>query len=775
MPSSDSFGAMAQIDALDSARQSAIGVSTPRRDSGPKVRGVARYAADVPVPGLLHARLLLSHEAHALIRSIDASAARALPGVAAVLTAADLPIVTHGRGRMYEPLAHEEVVYAGQPIAIVVAESEAIAADAVELIDVETETLEAALDLDAAYRPGAPRARVSTRTTGDDGSDVGDAHAAVAAAEASGGEELSENVIGSAALTDGDVDAALAGSEHVVRARFHTPWVYQGYLEPQSATAWFEPGGDLVVSSATQGAFFTRDQLAKLFGLSVDSVRIRAEPLGGAFGGKTMIVEPLVVGAALVLRRPVRLVMTRSEDFAACNPAAAEILEVEIGADRDGSLTGIRARILCDCGSSEFGMEPLAALLSAGPYRWQAYDLTAYGVLTNRVTQGAYRAPAAPQAAFALESLVDELAERLQLDPLELRLRNVLTAGDRTVAGGELTAFGARECLERIRDHPLWARRGELPADEGVGVAIGWWPGGLEPASAACRLDSDGQLTIVTGAADMTGVETAFAIVAAETFGLPLDRVRVVYADTASAPYAPLSGGSKMTYTVGRAVETAAREAREQLLEIAAAELEISPEDLEIVDGAVQPVGVPAKAVALERLAAKVLTFDGPYPPVEAVGRVSLPPAPQCAAHLSHVRVDRETGAVTVLGHVVAQDVGRALNPALVTGQMHGGVAQGLGWALMEELSYDEEGQPTSGSFVAYGMPSTGVVPPIDTEIVEVPAPEGPYGAKGVGEAPVVGVPGAVANAIAAAVGSRLRHLPMTSERVWRALADNGV
>jgi CO/xanthine dehydrogenase Mo-binding subunit len=468
--------------------------------------------------------------------------------------------------------------------------------------------------------------------------------------------------------------------------------------------------------------------------------------------------------------------MTRSEDFAAANPAGAEILALELGADRDGRFTGIHSQVWCDRGSTDdFGVESIAAMLTAGPYRWQAHRLTAYGIATNRVTFGAYRAPAAPQAAFAVESLIDELAERLGIDPLELRLRNVVVVGDKAVSGQEFKVFGARECLERVGAHPLWARRGSLPDDEGVGLAIGWWPGGYEPAAAVCRLDSDGRLTVVTGAADMTGVETSFAAIAADAFGVSPDRVRVNYADTSSAPYAGMSGGSKITYTVGRAVELAAIEARERLLEVAAEELEISPEDLEIVDGTVQPVGVPAKAMALEQLAQKVLTFGSPYPPVEGHGRVSLSPAPQSAAHLSHVRVDRDTGAVTVLGHVIAQDVGRALNPALVEGQMQGGATQGLGWALLEELAYDENGQPVAGSFVEYAMPTSGVTPPIETEIVEVPAPDGPYGAKGVGEAPVVGVPGAVANAIAAATGGvRPRRLPITPERLWRAIDENG-
>jgi CO/xanthine dehydrogenase Mo-binding subunit len=749
-----------------------IGVSTPRRDSGPKVRGATRFAADEPVARLLHARPVLAHDAHALITAIGTEAARALPGVVAVLTAGDLPLVAAGVGRMYEPLAAEEVVYSGQPVALVIAESEAAAADAVELVEIELEALEPVLDLDAAWRRGAPRARVKPRQGGE-GGDLADAHAAVSAGDIDGAEELSDNVLGTARLADGDAEAELAASDKVVRGRFTTPWMYQGYLEPQSATAWVEPDGELIVHTATQAPFATRDSLAKLFGLPVERVRVRAMPLGGAFGGKIMIIEPLVAAAALSLRRPVRLEMTRSEDILATNPAGAEILELELGADASGELTAVRARVLVDRGSTDdFGVESIAAMLTAGPYRWRAQELTALGIATNRVTFGAYRAPTAAPAAFAVESLIDALAAELGLEPLELRLRNVSSEGDRAPSGQPFPAFGARECLERIHEHPLWATRHELPHGEGIGVSVGWWPGGYEPAAAVCRLDVDGQLTVITGAADMTGVETGFAAIAAEAFGVDPSRVRVVNADTGSAPYAGTSGGSKVTYTVGRAVERAASEARERLLAVAAEELEIAPEDLEIVDGSVRPAGVPARAVAVEELAAKILRFASPYPPVEGHGRVSLSPAPQSAAHLSHVRLDPETGAVTVLRHVIAQDVGRALNPALVAGQMCGGVAQGLGWALLEEMSYDAHGQVLTGTLVDYALPTASVVPEIETLIVEVPAPEGPFGAKGVGEAPVVGVPGAVANAVAAAAGNgvRLTRLPMTPERVWDAL-----
>jgi CO/xanthine dehydrogenase Mo-binding subunit len=753
----------------------AVGVSSPRRDSGPKVRGVTRFAADASIPGLLHARLVLSHEAHGMITAIQTEAAMAIPGVVAVLTAKDLPLASSGRGRLYEPLAREEVVYAGQPVALVVAQSEALAEDAVELVEVELEPLEAVLDLEAATLPGAAPARVKDAAD-EAGPDLSDAHASVSVAGIGDEEELSDNVLDTARLSNGDVDAALAGSHVVVSGQLRTPWMYQGYIEPQTATAWLEPDGELVMRSATQAPFATRDSLAKLFGIPVERVRVRSAPLGGAFGGKMMIIDPLVASAVMVLRRPVQLAMTRSEDMAATNPAGAEIMSLEIGADAEGHLTAVRSRVLVDRGATDdFGVESIAALLASGPYRWQAHELTALGVATNRVTFGAYRAPAAPPAAFAVESLLDELARRLEMDPLELRLRNVIGEGDANPAGQAFPIFGARECLERLRDHPLWSARRELPDGEGIGVAVGWWPGGYEPAAAACRLDADGHLTVITGAADMSGVETGFATIAAEAFGVDPSRIRIVNADTSSAPYAGTSGGSKVTYTVGRAVQRAAVEARERLLEVAADELEIAPEDLEIVNGAVQPAGVPAKAVPLEELAAKILTFGSKHPPVEGHGRVAQPQAPQSAAHLSHVRVDPDTGAVTVLGHVVAQDVGRALNPALVEGQMRGGTTQGLGWALLEELVHDSHGQLTTGTFVDYAMPTASIVPSIDTEIVEVPVPEGPYGAKGVGEAPVVGVPGAVANAIAAATGgARLWQLPMTPERVWRAINGNG-
>jgi CO/xanthine dehydrogenase Mo-binding subunit len=751
---------------------SAIGVSRPRIDAPEKVTGATRYAADGYVHGLLHARLVVSTEAHARIRGIAAEEALALPGVVAVLSAADLPIVGEGGDRTAEPLAREEVVFAGQPVAIVVAESEAAAEDGVEVVAVDYEPLAAVVDLEEAMNPGGPLARLAQEESGGDLESI---HAGVDSAQGDDGEEpLSGNVVGTVRRHEGDLAAAFEASDAVVSGSFRTPWVYQAYVEPQAATAWLEPNGTLVVSTSTQGSFVTQQELNRAFGLPLDRIRVVPEPLGGAFGGKFALMEPLVAGAALTLRRPVRLALTRSEDFQATNPASAQLTHLRIGGRKDGTFTGIEARMIADRGSNAgWGVEGITSLLVAGPYRWEAFDLRGYGVLTNRFTFGAYRAPGAPTAAFALESLLDELAEALGLDPIELRMKNAIEEGEVGASGLPCPVIGTAQVLESIERHPLWRERDALPENEGIGMAAGHWPGGLEPAAAVCRVGADGALTVVTSAVDMSGAASGFALIAAEAFGVSPDQVHIVTTDTAAGPYAGGSGGSKITYTVGAAVYRAAEAAREKLLAAASQELEIAPSDLEVVDGVVRAVGAPDRSITVEEVSRLALRFGGQYEPIEGHGgSAQMSGAPSVAAHLAHVRVDPETGEVELLRHVVAQDVGRALNPALVEGQMRGGTAQGIGWALLEELAHDEDGRLVTGSFLDYALPVAERVPEIETLIVEVPAPDGPFGAKGIGEAPVVGVPAAVANAIAAATGVRLRRLPMTAPRVWQALRE---
>ena len=482
-------------------------------------------------------------------------------------------------------------------------------------------------------------------------------------------EQLSGNVLDTVRRSSGDAAAVLESSDAVVSGTFRTPWVYQAYIEPQVSTAWLEPNGVLVVSTSTQGTFVTQRELARAFGLPLERIRVIAEPLGGAFGGKFALMEPLAAGAALALGRPVRVVLTRAEDFQATNPASAQVTHLRIGARADGTLTAITGRMIVDRGTNAgWGVEGASSLLVAGPYRWEAHDLRGYGVQTNRFTFGAYRAPGAPTAAFAVESLLDELAEALAIDPVELRLRNAVVEGDVGISGNCLPADGrgggARAHLVSTRSG---RRRDSLPAGEGIGMAAGYWPGGMEPASAVCRVNQDGTMTVITSAVDMSGVNTGFATIVAEAFGLSPDEIRVVSADTATGPYSGASGGSKVTYTVGAAVLRAAEAAREKLLAAASEELEIAPADLEVVDGVVRAVGAPDRSITVAEISGKALRFGGRYEPIEGHGGSAQTkvPLPSVAAHLAHVRVDRDTGEIELLGHAIAQDVGaRSTRPS---------------------------------------------------------------------------------------------------------------
>jgi CO/xanthine dehydrogenase Mo-binding subunit len=754
---------------IEHGAASAVGVGRARIEAAAKVTGSAVYAADVPISGLLHGRLVLSEEAHARIVSIDREAALAQPGVEAVLLHGDLPIKA-GFGRAAEPLAREEVVFAGQPVALVLADSEAHAEDAVELVHVEYEPLEAVMDPWRAIQPGSPLARATGQAEEADVEMHG---------SATGGEHLpddrsySANVVDHKLFSRGAVDEALARSAAVVEGRFRVPWLHQAYMEPQVATAWPEEPGGLAVLSSTQAIFWVRQELSRLFQIPLSKVRVQAGTLGGGFGGKLRLIEPLVASAALAVGRPVRVAFTRSEDFAAANPCPSLEFDLRIGADADGRFTAIAAQILIDCGAfTDSAPAALAGSRLAGPYHFDRWRVETIGVRTNRFGGGAYRGPTVAQATFAVESLVDELAERLGIDPIELRLRNAPEPGMPRLDGVPWPKIGFRETLESLGAHPLWQRRDQLPDNEGVGLAIGMFPGAKQGAGAICRMDSDGGLTVISGYVDMTGTDTAIAAIAAEVFGVSPDRVRVSMDDTSSAPHAGVSGGSMVTYCLGGAVAAAAREARRQTLEVAAQELEIDEADLEIKEGEVRPLGSPHRGISLAEIGAKVTGF-GPYAPIEGHGRI-VPPelAPSVAGALAHVRVDPDTGAVNVLCYVAAQDCGRAINPALVQGQMRGGAAQAIGMALYEDLAHDEHGELIAGSFLSYAIPRSSSLPAIEAIIVEVPSPHGPLGARGVGESAMAPGAGAVANAIAAAVGRRFRSLPITSARVWEALVD---
>jgi len=622
-------------------------------------------------------------------------------------------------------------------------------------------------------QPGAPLARVDWQIDHADAT-AESQHAAVGGGSESfaADEAVSPNVTRRTGFRRGDVDAALAASDVVVDGRFTTSWVHQGYIEPQVATAELDRDGVLHLTSATQGTFWTRSELSRLFGLPIARVRVTGATLGGGFGGKLLIVDPLAASAALILRRPVRVELTRHEDFRMSNPAPAGVLELTAGATTDGRLLGLRARLRFETGAfSEGSVEGIAAILTVGPYRWEAHEVIAYGVETNRVGTGPYRAPGAPQATFALEQIIDELAGRLGIDPIELRRRNIVAADDEMADGTAWGGIGLDECLVRLAAHQTWRDRVSLPAGEGVGLAVGAWPGSRQPASAICRLEADGRITLVTGVVDISGSTTGFATLVAEGLGLTADDVSVMTADTASAPRSPLSGGSVITYSTGRAIVRATAQLREKILAFASHALEIDVADLEIAEGAVRPRGTPDREMTLAEIGLRLDGFAGEFEPLEGHAG-SVPPnlAPLTSAHLVHVRVDAETGEVAVIGYVIAQDVGRAINPAIVEGQLQGGATQGLGWALREAMVYDEAGQLLTGTFLDYALALATDVPSFETIIVEVPSADGPYGARGIGEGPVCGAAAAVANAIHAATGVRFRALPMTAPRVWKGI-----
>jgi CO/xanthine dehydrogenase Mo-binding subunit len=749
-----------------------VGVRRPRIDGREKVLGATRYAGDLVRPGLLHARIVPSLSAHARIRGVDGTLALEIPGVVAVLTAADLPTVWRGPERRFEPLARDETVFAGQPVALVVAVSEAVAEDAALLVEVDLEALEPVVDVLAAAQAGAPLVRTVQIKSGRVGRGTegrpADVHDAAEPVVDPG------NVFGRVHERHGDVESGFGRCAAIVEGRFRVPWAHQAPLETNVATAWIEPDGTLAVSASTQGTFFARDELARLYGLSSSRVRVTAPPLGGGFGAKQVVVEPIVAGAALRLRSPIRLALDRREDLAATNPSQGMVLDVRIGASADGRLQALQAHIIYDGGAySENSWEWFAHRLIAGAYRWPAFDVGAVGVHTNRFGVGNYRAPSGPQGNFALETLMDELASRLMIDPIELRAANLVTEGDPMADGSPWPPIGGHECLQRLREHPAWAGRAALPNGEGIGVALGVWPGSMQPAAATCRVEPDGTLTVITGVVDLTGSMTSFAAIAADAFGTAVENVTVVAADTSTAPPTPPTNASAITYACGLAIQQAAVNARRRLLEIAASEFEIAVDDLEISDGVVRARGLPGGRPVSE-VAAKISgSFDGPWAGVEghaATGHTVL--APSAAGHLAHVRVEEETGLVELLSYTVVQDVGRAINPDLVEGQMTGGAAQSIGRAMYEELVHDEQGQLLTGSFLDYALPRASMVPPFETLLVEVPAPEGPFGAKGIGEASILAGPAAIANAIAAATGTRLRELPMTAPRVWAALSS---
>ncbi|MDB5076978.1 MAG: aldehyde oxidase and xanthine dehydrogenase molybdopterin binding protein, partial [Chloroflexi bacterium] len=729
---------------------STVHKSVPRVDGERKVTGAAKYTADLQLPGLLHARLVLSTYPHARITSIVRDAAEQVPGVVGVYTAGDVEMNGRDNGsRNRRPLAKDIVRFDGHWVAVVVAETEAAAQDAADLVEVEYEELPVVADMDLAMQHDSPRVILEDTSSGDD---EAFAHASVGGG-AEAVENLPPNVTNAKRYRRGNIEAGFAEADVVIERTYKTSWVHQLHLEPQSSTAAPDGAGNLTVWTSTQGAFSVRNSVATSTGLPQHRVNVISMEVGGAFGAKYALIDPLVGALAWQLQRPVTLIYSRGDEMRSANPAPAFEVQVSTGAKKDGTLTALKARIVADNGAYSAESAGLAGVLLGGSYKWPNLEITAYDVMSHKTGSSAYRAPGAPQAAFAIEGQMAEMARALDLDPLEFRIKNTVETGDPLPDGEPLPLIGGRQVLEKLAEHPLWTNRSNKPG-EGVGISYAWWPGAMQPANSSCRLDDDGSITVLVGSTDISGSNTSMAQIAAEAFGVPMSMVNIRTVDTNAAPFAGPSGGSKTIYTTGAAVASAARDARRQALEIAAQELEVAPEDLEVVDGTVSVKGVPGRTLSMRDIASKSIGWGGSYEPVLGRGGSSISTAaPGFTIHLARVSVDEETGKVDVLDYLAIQDVGCAINPAEVEGQIHGGVTQGLGIALYEAIPYGEDGRLVGSSLMDYALPTTGNVPVIQTLLVEVPSADGPFGAKGVGEPPIIPGAGAIANAILDATG----------------------
>ena len=746
-----------------------VGKPTPILDGPAKITGNLKYTGDLKIAGMLHARFVLSDYAHAKITGVDTSAALAVPGVQRVLTCDDLPAVTpSSRARLM--LARGRVIFVGQPIAVVLADTPAAAADGAELVEVDYEPLEASISIDDAVADGATIVWPDGIPTG-----AGDeaAHGADTGGEAEEDEEEVSNIAGQTKMETGDVNAAFAEADVIVERTFETPMVHQSSIETQGWVAQPNPvTGGMTMWGSIQSPFGVRFDIAEVLGVPESDVTVYGMPVGGAFGAKFGLYEPLTALIAATVGRPISLILTRGEELLSTNPAPALRIHGKLGFTSEGALIAMQSDVTADTGVYPSGLGGFAAMQFASFYRCPNLLLESTNVVTNKQSVGAYRAPTSPTAFMAVETLFDEAAQQLGIDPVELRLQNAARSGDPAPDGGDFPVIGMVETLEAAREHPLWLNRAESQSQgRGVGIAIGGWMGGLEPGAAVCKLNRDGVLQVQIGTADLSGTPTSFAQLAAESFGVDVDQVRFVYSDTDSAPYGGGVGGSKTLYTLGNAVIRAAEDARRQTLAIAAEEFEVSAEDLEIVDGRVQVRGFPDRSVALGDLAGKAMTFGGKYDPIHGSGSQAITDrAPSFCAQIAEVKVDEETGEVNLLNLAVVQEVGRAINPLTVEGQMQGGAVQGVGWALYEEMRYDDDGQLLSGSWMDYAMPDAVQASPIQTRIVEVPSTSGPFGARGVGEPPVIPTVAAIANAVAHATGVRLAQTPMTAPRVLEAL-----
>jgi CO/xanthine dehydrogenase Mo-binding subunit len=727
-----------------------VGHSMPRVDALEKVTGQARYAIDLSMLDMLCGRVLRSPHPHARILNIDVSRAKGLAGVKAVITGQDVPPIRYGRRlKDQTTLALDKVCFIGDRVAAVAAISPDIAEEALSLIKVDYEILPALLDPLEAMQ-----------------SDALLIHEALETYDGFPGHGAGGNICFYNDIRKGDVDQGFREADIVFEDTFTTHVVHQGYMEPHAVVAHFDDSDKAIVWVSTQGVFAFQSALAELLDMPPDRIRVISPHVGGAFGGKGFLVdEPVCVWLARQAGQPVRMAMSREEDFLSTYPRHATIIYLKTGVTRQGLLVAKQARVIFDTGASACfkpGIIPFGYAKVGGPYRIPHVRIEAFCVYTNKIPCGHVRAPGDPQVAFASESQMDIIADRLGMDPLEFRLRNAVEEGDVSPTGEVWRDVACRETLLAVAQQAGWDKR-KRERNRGWGLACSQRNTGKGRAEAQLVMDETGAVQLFTGAVDLgTGSSTILAQIAAEEVGLTAGDLTVISADTGRTPYDQGSGASRITYITGMAVKRAAADLRRQLLEQAADRLGVDASHLEIRDGQIRVKGSPEETIPLAEM-------SGPL-----VGRGSFSsstPSSTIAAQITEVEVDPDTGSVEVRRIVAAQDVGFAINPSAVEGQIEGGVAQGVGYALWEAEVF-EEGKMINPTFSDYGMPTAMDLPAIETVVMETCPGDGPFGAKAVAEPPTVPTAPAIANAVYDAVGVRIKDLPLTPEKVYRALKE---
>ncbi len=734
-----------------------IGTRPIRHDGVDKVTGRAAYGADFSLPGMLHGAVLRSPHAHARIVSIETSAAEAMPGVKAVVTGKDIPpnsakLVLGGEAALDlrdmgdNLLAHDKVLYHGHAVAAVAATSVDIAREAAQHIKVEYDVLPPVTSIDQAIAPGAPRLH----------------------------EAIAQNIANRVEFKRGDVQNGFADADVVVEREFRTPMVHQGYIEPHACVARIGQDGRAVVWCSTQGPFVVREACAGILGMDAAHIKVISSEIGGGFGGKIVVyLEPLAILLSRKTDRPVKMVMTREEVFRATGPTSGSKVRVKFGAKRDGTLVAASVSLWYEAGAYRGSPAGAGAMCCLSPYRIPNFFIEAHDVVVNKPKVAAYRAPGSPMAMFATESVLDEVARELDMDPIELRLKNAVTEGDPAPYGPKYGPIGLTQVLEAARNHPHY--KAPLKANQGRGVACGFWFNAGMNSSATVTLNLDGSAAVLTGNPDIGGTRVAQAQMVAEELGIPVERVRPSVADTDSVGHTDVTGGSRVCYATGNAVIQAARDIRDQLRARAAKIWNVDVDSVGWESGRAIPLNVAPGSDSKTPLSVNELAAQMPHTGGPIVGRaaVSMPMAgPGFAAHICDLEVDTETGRSTVVRYTAIQDVGKAVHPSYVEGQMQGGASQGIGWALNEEYVFNADGVMENAGFLDYRMPVASDVPMIETVLVEVANPLHPYGVRGVGEVPIVPPLAAVANAMRAATGVRFTELPLSPPRVLQGLTE---